>query len=143
MDVADTDTFFGGAFIISKDLVDWFAGKCSVTPNYTTLATIVGNAYYESPAAVQDLETVGAEFLFEGSNTVYYFDSRQNCYSNTVSYDVSDQGPQFWIFNVDPTLFTDNKATMAASHASYPVDSVTIPVRAGELTFVDMMWDAP
>ena len=118
--------------IVSKTVAEYFASICGVTIDYN-LATVGGNAMYD--AGADDASTVGAEILFSEASTVYYLDSTLSTCSHTATTESID-GPQFFIFNVPITV--DNTATIAASDSTWPVDSVTIPLRSGELTFVDL-----
>jgi hypothetical protein len=122
--------------LVSKTVAEQFATLCGVTIDYN-LATVGGNASYDAGGG-DDGSTIGAEILFSASSTVHYLDSTFSSCSTSATT-ASVDGPQFFVFNVPITA--DNTATIAASDTSYPVGSVTVPLRAGELTIVDLFND--
>ena len=117
--------------LISPSVAAWLGSLCSVTVD-TGKALIAG----QINDSVTGNSVLGAEVLFAGP-AVKYIDTGMNC-NNTTTQDMGGGGPQFLIFNVDSTLYADNKALISASQSSTIIDSAYIPVVNGEFTLVDM-----
>ncbi|UCG38804.1 MAG: Ig-like domain-containing protein [bacterium] len=119
------------ASLVHPDVMTFIGALCGVTIN-SSRAQIAGQAYYSGGG---NPPIVGAEVLF-AAGTVKYIDTQFNC-THTSTQDVSD-GPQFFIFNVDPALFAGNRGVIAASVSGGIVDTVTVPVRGGEFTWAEL-----
>ena len=109
--------------LLAEDVVSYFGTLCNVTVD-SSKAIIGGN-----------FNITDGEVLF-ASGTVKYVDSQFNCsHTSNVS---STEGPSFFIFNADATLFTDNKGDISGSIGGVVTPTETIPVRNGEFTWVEL-----
>ncbi|MFV2082053.1 MAG: Ig-like domain-containing protein [bacterium] len=115
--------------LVSPSVVSWIGSQCSVTIDFNKAQ--IGGSVRDT---VLDVDIVGAEVLFTGP-AVNYIDTQFNCSTTGLTKDNGGGLPQFFIFNVDAALYTDNKASISASDSSGIIDSAIIPVRNGEFTY--------
>jgi len=110
-------------FFLGSSVLDDVGTLCSIAVD-PSLAQIVGNS-----------DVIGGEVIF-GSSTVYYMDSNMKCDYSSIQ---ADGDPTFFIFNVDADdyISSGNKASIRTSGSA--TVTVDIPVRQGELTWVELM----
>jgi len=117
--------------IVSRNLVAELTSLCGATIDSSEATG--GGAIWDS---TETSRITGATVTISAPSTVYYFSSPgPTCDTTPPTQDVPDGFPQY-IFQATPPL--NEKSTVAVAHSTLTFDDVTIPVRAGELTTVDL-----
>ena len=115
----------------SRNMVDYLAGLCGLT---ITSGETIGGGGIESTAGTV---ITGATVTISAPNTLKYLSSDMSACGGTISSTQNVQdGPQF-IFQASVT--SSGMATVFTTPPSgWTIDDTVIPLRAGEITEVDM-----
>ena len=115
--------------LVSKNMVDQLTSLCGITIN--PAKTIGGGAIQSSAGTI----IIGATVTISAANSLYYLSTDMQSCDKTSTQNVVD-GPQF-LFQASVT--SSGMATVFTTPPpGWTIDNTVIPLRAGEITEVDM-----